>query len=97
MPTTFKRDRFFWTVAAQTAVVNFFLGGFGPAQSLLNHDQKTALWITGLHGTAMGVASILSGMSLPHLAHRYGRSNTFHLAWLHSQLLNQCHSQSPLR
>ena len=76
MPTTFKRDRFFWTVAAQTAVVNFFLGGFGPAQSLLNHDQKTALWVTGLHGTAMGVASILSGMSLPHLAHRYGRSNT---------------------
>ena len=56
MSKSFHRDRFFWVVAVQTAVVNFYLGGFGPAQSLLRADQGTSLTIAGLHGTAMGVA-----------------------------------------
>jgi predicted MFS family arabinose efflux permease len=74
MPKSFQRDRFFWVVAVQTAIVNFYLGGFGPAQSLLRDDQKTSLTIAGLHGTAMGVASIVAGWANPHLAHRFGRS-----------------------
>jgi len=74
MPKSFQRDRFFWVVAVQTAIVNFYLGGFGPAQSLLRADQGTSLTIAGLHGTAMGVASIMAGWANPRIAHRFGRS-----------------------
>jgi predicted MFS family arabinose efflux permease len=76
MPKSFHRDRFFWVVAVQTAIVNFYLGGFGPAQSLLRADQGTSLTIAGLHGTAMGVASIFAGWANPRIAHRYGRSKS---------------------
>jgi predicted MFS family arabinose efflux permease len=74
MTKGFHRDRFFWVVAVQTAIVNFYLGGFGPAQSLLRADQGTSLTIAGLHGTAMGVASIFAGWANPRIAHRYGRN-----------------------
>lgn len=74
MPKTFHRDRFFWVIATQTAIVNFYLGGFGPAQSLLRADQGTSLTIAGLHGTAMGIASIFAGYANPHIAHRFGRT-----------------------
>lgn len=74
MPKTFRRDRFFWIIATQTAIVNFYLGGFGPAQSLLRADQGTSLTIAGLHGTAMGIASIVAGYANPHIAHRFGRT-----------------------
>jgi len=74
MSKGFQRDRFFWVVAVQTAIVNFYLGGFGPAQSLLRADQGTSLTIAGLHGTAMGIASIFAGWANPRIAHRYGRS-----------------------
>jgi predicted MFS family arabinose efflux permease len=76
MAATIKRDRFFWTIALQTFVVNFFLGGFGPAQPLLRADQGTTLAIAGLHGTAMGIASICSGLSIPHFTHRFGKART---------------------
>ena len=76
MPKSFQRDRFFWVVAVQTAIVNFYLGGFGPAQSLLREDQETSLTIAGLHGTAMGVASIFAGWANPRIAHRFGRSKS---------------------
>lgn len=79
MPTALDRDRFFWTIALQTVVVNFFLGGFGPAQPLLRADQGTSLTIAGLHGTAMGIASITAGLSNPWISHRFGRSNA---GWL---------------
>ena len=74
MPKTFHRDRFFWVIATQTAIVNFYLGGFGPAQSLLRADQGTSLTVAGLHGTAMGIASIFAGYANPHIAHRFGRT-----------------------
>ena len=76
MPKSFQRDRFFWVAAVQTAIINFYLGGFGPAQSLLRADQGTSLTIAGLHGTAMGVASIFAGWANPRIAHRYGRSKS---------------------
>ena len=71
-----KRDSFFWTIALQGAAVNIFLGAFGPSQPLLRADQGTSLTIAGLHGTAMGVASIMAGLSNSHLVHRFGRSST---------------------
>jgi len=71
-----KRDTFFWTVALQTSCVTFFLGAFGPSQPLLRADQNTSLTIAGLHGTALGVASIVAGFSNSHLVHKFGRTNT---------------------
>ena len=73
MSKTFTRDKYFWSIALQTYVVNLFLGGFGPAQPLLREDQHTSLTIAGLHGTAQGVASILAGFAYSKMAHRYGR------------------------
>lgn len=70
-----KRDRYFWTVALQTVCVNIFLGSFGPSQPLLRADQGTSLTIAGLHGTALGIASIIAGAVNSRLAHRFGRSN----------------------
>jgi len=71
-----KRDRYFWTVALQTVCVNIFLGSFGPSQPLLRADQGTSLTVAGLHGTALGIASILAGSFNSRLAHRFGRSNS---------------------
>lgn len=76
MNSTFKRDRYFWAVALQTVCVNIFLGSFGPSQPLLRADQGTSLTIAGLHGTALGLASIIAGLANPHLAHRFGRAKT---------------------
>ncbi len=76
MPLKFKRDKVFWTVGAQSIVINYFLGGFGPAQPLLRSDQGTSLTVAGLHGTAMGIAAIVAGFTVPHLVHRYGRVKT---------------------
>lgn len=63
----------------QVAIVNFYLGGFGPAQSLLRAQQHTSLTVAGLHGTALGVASIIAGFFSPKLVHLYGRATT---SWL---------------
>ncbi len=63
----------------QVAIVNFYLGGFGPAQPLLRAQQHTSLTMAGLHGTAMGVASILAGLLSPKLVHQFGRATT---SWL---------------
>jgi predicted MFS family arabinose efflux permease len=63
----------------QVAIVNFYLGGFGPAQSLLRAQQHTSLTMAGLHGTAMGIASILAGLLSPRLVHKFGRAIT---SWL---------------
>ena len=79
MAKSFHRDRFFWIVATQTAIVNFYLGGFGPAQSLLRADQGTSLTVAGLHGTALGIASIGAGYANPRMAHRFGRER---LSWI---------------
>lgn len=74
-----KRDSLFWTVAGQATILNFFLGGFGPSQSLLRDEQGTSLTVAGLHGTMMGLAAIIAGLIHPHLNHKYGRRNT---SWL---------------
>lgn len=76
---TLQRDRIFWTISAQIALVNFYLGGFGPAQPLLREDQGTSLTVAGLHGTAMGLASIIAGALNPYLVHKFGRNRA---SWL---------------
>lgn len=76
---TFKRDRVFWAIALQVTVINFYLGGFGPAQPLLRTQQHTSLTVAGLHGTALGIAAILAGFISPKLVHALGRATT---SWL---------------
>lgn len=79
MPKTFRRTKHFWFLTGQTAVVNFFISGFGSAQSLLRADQGTSLKVAGLHGTAMGIASITSGLLNSRIVHALGRKKT---VWL---------------
>ena len=79
MPRTFQRTKHFWVLSIQVAVVNFFVGGFGPAQSLLRADQGTSLKVAGLHGTALGLASITSGYLNSRIVHKLGRRKTI---WL---------------
>jgi MFS family permease len=74
--TTYKRDKVFWLAALQTGI---FMGGFGPALPLLQEAQGTSAAIAGLHGTALGVASIIAGAFNAHIVHRYGRMTT---VWL---------------
>lgn len=76
MPHTIKRDRYFWTISLQTVCINIFLGSFGPSQPLLREDQHTSLTVAGLHGTALGVASVAAGFANPRLVHRFGRATT---------------------
>jgi predicted MFS family arabinose efflux permease len=76
MPHSFTRDKTFWTIALQVTILNFYLGGFGPAQPLLRADQGTSLTIAGLHGTAMGIAAICAGLSNSRLVHYFGREKT---------------------
>ena len=71
-----KGERIFWAISLQVAVINFYLGGFGPAQPLLRAQQHTSLTIAGLHGTAMGIASIFAGLAGPRIVHRFGRAST---------------------
>lgn len=70
-----KLDAYFWTVCGQVTILNFFLGGFGPAQPLLREEQGTSLTVAGLHGTAMGLAAIISSFIHPTLVHKVGRKN----------------------
>ena len=76
MPHKIKRDRYFWTISLQTVCINIFLGSFGPSQPLLREDQHTSLTVAGLHGTALGVASVIAGFANPRLIHRFGRATT---------------------
>jgi predicted MFS family arabinose efflux permease len=81
----YKRDKVFWLVALQTAVFGIFMGGFGPALPLLQEDQRTSGAIAGLHGTALGVASIIAGYLNAPLVHKYGRYRSI---WLGLVIFN---------
>jgi len=83
----YKRDKVFWLVALQTAVFGIFMGGFGPALPLLQEDQGTSGAIAGLHGTALGVASIIAGYLNAPLVHKYGRYRSI---WLGLVTFNHC-------
>lgn len=70
---TYARDRIFWLLALQTGVFGIFMGGFGPALPLLQADQGTSAAVAGLHGTALGVASIIAGYINAPVVHKFGR------------------------
>ena len=55
------------------------MGGFGPAIPLLQADQGTSGAVAGLHGTALGLASIVAGTLNSRVVHRFGQYKS---AWL---------------
>lgn len=69
----YARDRIFWLLALQTGVFGIFMGGFGPALPLLQADQGTSAAVAGLHGTALGIASIIAGYLNAPVVHKFGR------------------------
>jgi predicted MFS family arabinose efflux permease len=73
---TYRRDKVFWLAALQTGAFGLFVGGFGPALPLLRQDQGTSAAVAGLHGTAMGIASIVAGLLNARVVHRFGRMNS---------------------
>lgn len=71
--SSYKRDKVFWLAALQTGVFGVFMGGFGPALPLLQADQGTSAAVAGLHGTALGIASIIAGYLNAPVVHKFGR------------------------
>ncbi|NCX33464.1 MAG: MFS transporter, partial [Actinobacteria bacterium] len=63
----------------QTGIYGYFMGGFGPAIPLLQADQGTTGAIAGLHGTALGLASLVAGVLNSRVVHRFGR---YRSAWI---------------
>lgn len=61
------------------------MGGFGPALPLLQADQGTTAAVAGLHGTALGIASIIAGYLNAPVAHRFGRHKS---TWLGLAIFN---------
>ena len=83
--TEYRRDKVFWLAALQTGVFGIFMGGFGPALPLLQEQQGTSAAVAGLHGTALGLASIVAGSLNARIVHRFGRMKS---VWLGLGLFN---------
>jgi predicted MFS family arabinose efflux permease len=81
----YKRDRVFWLLALQTGVFGIFMGGFGPALPLLREDQGVSAAVAGLHGTALGAASIIAGYLNARVVHKLGRYKSI---WLGLTVFN---------
>ncbi|MFM8606644.1 MAG: MFS transporter [Hyphomicrobiales bacterium] len=77
--STYRRNKVFWLAALQTGCFGLFMGGFGPALPLLQQQQGTSAAVAGLHGTALGFASIIAGSLNARIVHRFGRMNS---VWL---------------
>ena len=54
-------------------VYGFFIYSFGPTVPLLREDQGTSRAVSGLHGTALAVGAIVSGLLFARLSQRVGR------------------------
>ena len=67
------RDRLTWVVYACLAVYGFFIYSFGPTVPLLREDQGTSRAVSGLHGTALAVGAVVSGLLFARLSERIGR------------------------
>ncbi|MDP9864658.1 MULTISPECIES: MFS transporter [Streptosporangium] len=72
-PVQLTRDRATWLVYLQLGVFATYLYGLSAALPMLRIDQGVSQAVAGLHGTAMAVGSILTGLALPWLTRRIGR------------------------
>jgi predicted MFS family arabinose efflux permease len=67
------RDRLTWLVYLQLGCYGYFLYGFGPSITLLRVEQDVSRAVSGLHGTAVAVGAVLTGVAFASLTARFGR------------------------
>jgi MFS family permease len=67
------RDRLTWLAYLQVGSYGYFLYGFGPTVSLLRDEQGISRTLSGLHGTALAVGSLLSALVVAPVVRRRGR------------------------
>ncbi|WP_329427853.1 MFS transporter [Streptosporangium sp. NBC_01495] len=72
-PVRLIRDRATWLIYLQLGVFATYLYGLSAALPLLRLDQGVSQAVAGLHGTAMAVGGIITGLALPWLTGRIGR------------------------
>jgi len=72
-PVRLIRDRATWLIYLQLGVFATYLYGLSAALPLLRLDQGVSQAVAGLHGTAMAVGGIVTGLALPRLTRRIGR------------------------
>ncbi|MFC4592350.1 MFS transporter [Sphaerisporangium corydalis] len=71
--TRLTRDRPTWLIYLQLATFSTYLYGLSAALPLLRIDMGISQAVAGLHGTAMAVGGVLSGIAMPRLTRRLGR------------------------
>ncbi|ACZ29904.1 major facilitator superfamily MFS_1 [Xylanimonas cellulosilytica DSM 15894] len=69
-------DRFTWSMFATFSLWGWVLYMFGPATQLLGSERGLSDTLTGLHGTAMAVGTVLAGTMMPRLVPALGRRRT---------------------
>ncbi|WP_248960788.1 MFS transporter [Sphaerisporangium perillae] len=79
MRARLTRDRPTWLIYLQLATFATYLYGVSAALPLLRLDQGVSQAVAGLHGTAMAVGGIVSGIAIPWLTATIGRRRT---TWL---------------
>lgn len=72
-PVRLIRDRATWLIYLQLGVFATYLYGLSAALPLLRLDQGVSQAVAGLHGTAMAVGGIVTGLAMPRLTRRIGR------------------------
>ncbi|MFC6086868.1 MFS transporter [Sphaerisporangium aureirubrum] len=72
-PVRLIRDRVTWLIYLQLVIFATYLYGMSAALPLLRIDQGVSQAVAGLHGTAMAVGGILTGLVIPWLVSRFGR------------------------
>lgn len=72
-PVRLIRDRATLLIYLQLGVFATYLYGLSAALPLLRLDQGLSQAVAGLHGTAMAVGGIITGLLLPWLTGRIGR------------------------
>jgi predicted MFS family arabinose efflux permease len=71
--TRLHRDRLTWLAYLQVGSYGYFLYGFGPTVSLLRDEQGISRTLSGLHGTALAMGSLLSALMVAPVVRRRGR------------------------
>ncbi|MEV4181756.1 MFS transporter [Streptosporangium canum] len=72
-PVRLIRDRATWLIYLQLGTFATYLYGLSAALPMLRVDQGVSQAVAGLHGTAMAIGGILTGLALPWLTRRIGR------------------------
>lgn len=73
-------DTFTWSMFATYALWGWVLYMFGPASQLLGAERGLTDTLTGLHGTAMAVGTVIAGLVMPRLVPAVGRRRTLLLS-----------------